>query len=333
MHPPDDRHTHGPGGHAHSHAPGSYGFAFALGTALNIGFVIVEAIFGFLSNSTALLADAGHNLSDVLGLLVAWAAATLSRKPPSTRYTYGLRSSSILAALFNAMFLLVAVGAIAWEAIQRFAAPVPVAGATVMVVAAIGIVINGATALLFASGRKGDLNIRGAYLHMMADAAVSAGVVIAGLLISADRLAVGRSRDQPGDLHGDPLEHLGPSENSVRMSLDAVPPGVEPAEVRAYLARLPGVARLHDLHIWPVSTTETALTCHLVMPGGHPGDMFLMRTAHERRSTGSRSGMPQCRSRSMKQPPALSRQKRRCERGRGRKSASSLINSVRSHEP
>ena len=183
MQRPDDRHTHGQGDHPHSHAPGSFGFAFALGTALNVGFVIVEAIFGFLSNSTALLADAGHNLSDVLGLLVAWTAATLSRRPPSARYTYGLRSSSILAALFNGMFLLVAVGAIAWEAIQRFSAPVPVAGATVMVVAAIGIVINGATALLFASGRKGDLNIRGAYLHMMADAAVSAGVVVAGLVV------------------------------------------------------------------------------------------------------------------------------------------------------
>ena len=281
MQRPDDRHTHGQGDHPHSHAPGSFGFAFALGTALNVGFVIVEAIFGFLSNSTALLADAGHNLSDVLGLLVAWTAATLSRRPPSARYTYGLRSSSILAALFNGMFLLVAVGAIAWEAIQRFSAPVPVAGATVMVVAAIGIVINGATALLFASGRKGDFNIRGAYLHMMADAAVSAGVVVAGLVVLLT-----------GWHWIDPVTSLaicmvifwstwGLLRDSVRMSLGAVPPAVEPADVRAYLAGLPGVARLHDLHIWPVSTTETALTCHLVMPAGHPGDTFLMSTAHE----------------------------------------------------
>ena len=267
--------------HPHEHAPKSFGFAFAFGTALNVAFVIVEAIFGFLGNSTALLADAGHNLSDICGLLVAWGASVLSRRTPTTRYTYGLGSSSILAALFNAMFLLTAVGAIAWEAAQRLAHPVPVAGTTVMIVAAVGIAINGATAWLFASGRKGDINIRGAFLHMAADAAVSAGVVVAGAII----LLTGWDWVDPAmsllicvvivwgtwSLLND----------SVRMSLAAVPPNVEPAEVRSYLGQLPGVAQLHDLHIWPMSTTETALTCHLVMPGGHPGDEFLMDAARE----------------------------------------------------
>ena len=190
-HDHDHDHEHGRDGHqeghghgsGHSHAPASFGRAFAIGIGLNVAFVLFEAAFGILGNSMALLADAGHNLSDVLGLVVAWVASVLARRPPSPRYTYGLRSSSILAALFNAVFLLVAVGAIAWEAIQRLSHPEPVAGTTVMVVAGIGIVINAATALLFASGRKGDLNIRGAYLHMAADAAVSAGVVIAGLVI------------------------------------------------------------------------------------------------------------------------------------------------------
>ena len=277
-------HLHG-AAHPHEHAPRSFGFAFAFafafGTALNVVFVIVEAIFGFLGNSTALLADAGHNLSDVCGLLVAWGASVLSRRTPTTRYTYGLGSSSILAALFNAMFLLTAVGAIAWEAAQRLAHPVPVAGTTVMIVAAVGIAINGATAWLFASGRKGDINIRGAFLHMAADAAVSAGVVVAGAII----LLTGWDWVDPAmsllicvvivwgtwSLLND----------SVRMSLAAVPPNVEPAEVRSYLGQLPGVAQLHDLHIWPMSTTETALTCHLVMPGGHPGDEFLMDAARE----------------------------------------------------
>jgi cobalt-zinc-cadmium efflux system protein len=172
-------HVHGAGGHGH--APASFGAAFAIGIALNTAFVVVEGIFGYASNSMALVADAGHNLSDVLGLLVAWVAAILSKRAPSARYTYGLRGSSILAALCNAVFLLVAVGAIGWEAVQRLLHPQPVAGVTVMVVAAAGILVNGITAYLFASGRKGDLNIRGAYLHMAADAGVSAGVVIAGL--------------------------------------------------------------------------------------------------------------------------------------------------------
>jgi len=273
-------HDHGPG-HAHSHVPKSFGAAFAWGTALNILFVIVEAIFGFLGNSTALLADAGHNLSDVLGLVIAWGAAALSQRAPTTRFTYGLRSTSILAALFNAMFLLVAVGAIVWEAVQRVAHPEPVAGKTVMIVAAIGIIINGLTAWLFASGRKDDLNIRGAFLHMAADAVVSAGVVVAGAAILMTNWA-----------WIDPAVSLvicaiimwstwGLLRDSLRMSLAAVPPGLQPATVRAYLEQRPGVARLHDLHIWPMSTTETALTCHLVMPNGHPGDAFLMEIARE----------------------------------------------------
>ena len=274
-----DHHPHGPD-QSHTHAPSSFGLAFALGAALNIAFVVVEAVFGILSNSTALLADAGHNLSDVIGLLVAWGASVLSQRPPTARYTYGLGSSSILAALFNAMFLLVAVGAIAWEAVQRFAHPAPVAGKTVMIVAAVGIVINGLTAWMFASGRKGDINIRGAFLHMAADAAVSAGVVMAGALILLT-----------GWQWVDPVVSLvicaiivwstwSLLRDSVRMSLAAVPQTIDAGGVSAYLRQLPGVIELHDLHIWPVSTTETALTCHLVMPDGHPGDQFLTDTAH-----------------------------------------------------
>lgn len=274
-------------GHDHSsdqtyaHAPKTFGAAFAIGVALNTIFVIVEAIFGVVGNSTALLADAGHNLSDVLGLLVAWGAAVLSQRAPTTRFTYGLRSTSILAALFNAIFLLTAVGAIAWEAVQRFAHPEPVAGKTVVIVATIGIVINGFTAWLFASGRKDDINIRGAFLHMTADAAVSAGVVVAGAIILLTSWT-----------WVDPAVSLlicaviiwstwSLLKDSVRMSLAAVPSGLSIAEVRGFLEALPGVKSLHDLHVWPMSTTETALTCHLVMPAGHPGGEFLMDTAYE----------------------------------------------------
>jgi cobalt-zinc-cadmium efflux system protein len=266
---------------AHVHAPASFGRAFAIGIALNITFVIVEAVFGVLGNSVALLADAGHNLSDVLGLVIAWAASILARRPPSPRFTYGLRSTSILAALFNAMFLLVAVGGIAWEALQRLSYPSPVEGLIVMIVAALGIVINGATAWLFASGRKGDINIRGAFLHMAADAAVSAGVVAAGAAILLT-----------GWLWLDPIVSLviaviivwgtwGLLRESVAMSLGAVPAAIDRAAVQAYLAGLPGVSNVHDLHIWSMSTTDTALTAHLVVPSGHPGDPFLMHAANE----------------------------------------------------
>ena len=268
-------------GATHAHGPASFGRAFALGIGLNTAFVAVEATFGIFGNSVALLADAGHNMSDVLGLVIAWVASILARRPPSARYTYGLRGSSILAALFNAVFLLVAVGAIAWEAVQRLMQPEPVAGLTVIIVAAVGIVINGVTALLFASGRKGDLNIRGAFLHMAADAAVSAGVVIAGLAIL-----------YTGWLWLDPLTSLvivavvvwgtwSLLRESVAMSLGAVPAGINRAVVQTYLASLPGVGEVHDLHIWPMSTTDNALTAHLVLPGGHPGDAFLMHTADE----------------------------------------------------
>jgi cobalt-zinc-cadmium efflux system protein len=263
------------------HVPDNFGKAFAIGIGLNITYVIVEAVFGFLSNSVALLADAGHNLGDVLGLLVAWIASVLVTRAPSARYTYGLRGSSILAALFNAVFLLITVGAISWEAILRLGNPEPVSGVTVMIVAAIGILINAITAALFASGRKSDLNIRGAFLHMAADALVSAGVVVAGLVIMLT-----------GWLWLDPVVSLainavivwgtwGLLRDSVGMSMAAVPPHIDPAEVRGLIERQPEVASLHDLHIWPMSTTEIALTCHLVMPGGHPGDAFIHRLSEQ----------------------------------------------------
>ncbi|WP_322515029.1 cation diffusion facilitator family transporter [Rhodopseudomonas palustris] len=277
----DHHHAHGHGPGAHSHAPKDFGRAFAIGIGLNIGFVIVEAVFGWLGNSMALLADAGHNLSDVLGLAVAWVAAELSKRPPSARFTYGLRGSSILAALFNAVFLLLAVGAIGWEAILRLFNPEPVAGVTMMIVAGVGIVINAATAWLFFAGRHSDLNIRGAYLHMVADAGVSAAVVIAGVVILFS-----------GWTWIDPAVSLvvvgvivwgtwGLLRDSTAMSLGAVPRGIDPAAVRAFLASRPGVTQLHDLHIWPMSTTEVALTCHLVIPSGPPGDAFLIEIAHE----------------------------------------------------
>jgi cobalt-zinc-cadmium efflux system protein len=281
---PHEHHYGHPHGHNGSgHLPGTRGRAFAVGIALNLAFVIVEAGFGIAAGSTALLADAGHNLSDVLGLAVAWIGAALSRRPPSPRYTYGLRGSSILAALFNAVFLLLALGAIAWEAVQRLIEPAPVAGMTVMVVAAIGIVINGFTAWLFAAGRRSDLNVRGAYWHMLTDAAVSAGVVVAGLLMWLT-----------GWMWIDPAVSLvvvavvvwgtwALLRDSLAMSLSAVPAGIDIDAVRATLAAAPGVARVHDLHVWPMSTTETALTAHLVMPGGHPGDAFLMRLADDLR--------------------------------------------------
>jgi cobalt-zinc-cadmium efflux system protein len=255
--------------------------AFVIGTTLNVGFVIVEAVFGFLTNSLALIADAGHNLSDVLGLLLAWGASWLVRRRPTPRYTYGLRRSSILAALLNASFLLVAMGAIATEAIQRFFNPTPVSGSTVIGVALVGIVINGVTALMFMSGRERDLNIKGAFLHMAADALVSLGVVLAGIAILTT-----------GWLWFDPIVSLiivvvivvgtwNLLRDSVNLALDAVPEAIEPNAVRTYLAELPGVVEVHDLHIWAMSTTETALTAHLIMPAGRPDDAFLSRISME----------------------------------------------------
>lgn len=269
-------HSHGHGhGHHHHHAPTSFGAAFGIGALLNIGFVAAEVVYGLLGHSVALLADAGHNLGDVLGLLVAWSATILSKRRPSARYTYGLGSSSVLAALFNAVVLLVITGGVATEAVTRLISPQATAGVTVMIVAAAGIVVNGITAALFASGRKGDVNVRGAFLHMLSDALVAAGVVVAGGLILLTHWN-----------WLDPVVSLAISaiivwgtwgllRESLDMALDAVPAGIEPREVRGYLERLPGVAALHDLHIWAMSTTETALTCHLVMPAGHPSDAFL----------------------------------------------------------
>lgn len=281
-HADHDRH----GGPGHHHAPADFGRAFLLATGLNLGFVAVQIVFGLAARSLALLADAGHNFGDVLSLLLAWWASRLAKVPPTARRTYGLRRSSILAALANAVLLLVAVGGITWEAVRRFADPAPVAGGTVVWVAAVGIAINTGTALLFLGGRKGDLNVKGAFLHLAADAAVSAGVVVAGVAILFT-----------GWHWLDPVTSLvinaaivwgtwGLLRDSLNLALDAVPAGINPAEVRAHLAALPGVAAVHDLHIWAVSTTETALTAHLVRPGGAAADdddALLARAAHELR--------------------------------------------------
>ncbi|WP_230532700.1 cation diffusion facilitator family transporter [Microvirga roseola] len=266
-------------GHHHARAPqAGHGRAFAIGIALNLAFVIIEAGYGIWADSMALLSDAGHNLSDVLGLAIAWGAAVLARRSPTERFTYGLRSSSILAALSNAVLLLVAVGVIIWESVQRLIEPEPVAALTVMIVAGIGIVINGFTAFLFMRGSHEDLNIRGAFLHMVADAAVSLGVVLAGLAIL-----------WTGATWIDPVLGLviavviiwgtwGLLRQSLTLSLHGVPSGISLPEVRQALEALPGVARIHHLHVWAMSTTETALTAHLVMPQGHPGDRFLAET-------------------------------------------------------
>jgi cobalt-zinc-cadmium efflux system protein len=260
----DHSHHHEHGAHGHSHAPANFGLAFAIGTALNLGYVGIQVGFGLFAHSLALLADAGHNLSDVIGLLLAWWASRLVKSLPTKTHTYGLGRSSILAALANAGFLLVAVGGISWEAVRRFADPAPVQGGVVMWVAGIGILVNAGTAFLFMSGRKEDLNIRGAFLHMASDAVVSLGVVIAGAAILFT-----------GWLWLDPGVSLivnavilwgtwGLLKDSVNLALDAVPEGVELEKVRRFLESLPGVSSVHDLHIWALSTTQTALTAHLV---------------------------------------------------------------------
>jgi cobalt-zinc-cadmium efflux system protein len=282
----DHHHHPGHAGHGathqhHGHGPGSYGRAFAIGIALNLLFVAVEWVFGVLSHSLALMADAAHNLGDVLGLLVAWGAMRLAQRLPTARFTYGLRGSSILAALTNAIVLLLITGGLAWEAVQRFANPQPVAGNMVIFVALAGVLVNGFTAWLFMSGSKHDLNMRGAYLHMAADAAVSLGVAVAGGVVLLT-----------GWLWLDPLVTLGLAlviiagtwgllRDSLRLAMQAVPQTIDAARVRSFLAGLPGVREVHDLHIWAMSTTENALTAHLVMPGGHPGDTFLQSTMHD----------------------------------------------------
>jgi cobalt-zinc-cadmium efflux system protein len=269
------------GGHGRSHGPPDFGRAFAFGIALNLLFVGIEAFYGWLSNSLSLLADAGHNLSDVLGLLLAWIATILARRVPTARRTYGLRRSSILASLGNALLLLAAVVGICWEAVLRLRHPEPIASGTVMLVAGVGILINGLTAWLFHSGSKSDLNVRGAFLHMAADAAVSAGVVLAALAMS-----------YTGWLWLDPLTSLaialvitigtwGLLRDSIDLSLDAVPRHIDPAAVEAYLASLPGVLAAHDLHIWAMSTTEVALTVHLVKPDAVVDDALLSQIGSE----------------------------------------------------
>ena len=274
-------HNHSHGGHGHDHGGGNYNRAFAISIALNTGFVIIEPVYGILANSLALLADAGHNLSDVLGLLLAWGATILARRRPTARRTYGLRRSSILAALLNAILLLVASGAIAWEAIQRFSEPSSESGGTIIGVAAVGSAINTGSALMFMADRHNDLNIRGAFLHLIADAAVSLGAVLAGIAIVAT-----------GWLWFDPIMSLiivvvivlgtwQLFQESLNLITDAVPASIEPLAVRTYLAGLPGVTGVHDLHIWAMSTTETALTAQLVMPTVYPGNAFLVQINRE----------------------------------------------------
>jgi cobalt-zinc-cadmium efflux system protein len=272
-------HVHAGDDRQHAPSPRNLGAVFALATLLNIAFVAAETLFGFLSHSMALLADAGHNFGDVLGLIAAWTATLLARHRPTARYTYGLRSSSILAALLNAIILLIAVGGIAVEATQRLLSPAPVAGMTMIAVAAVGVVINGASAILLHGGHHRDLNLRSAFVHMVGDVVVSLGVVASGTIILAT-----------GWLWLDPAISLVIAavivfatwrflRHALDMALHAVPPGIDAAAVRRHLVAVPGVAAVHDLHIWPMSTTTTALTCHLVMPGGHPGDAVLAEIA------------------------------------------------------
>lgn len=262
-------------GHDHSHTPATFNRAFAVGIALNAAFVAIEAFYGWKVDSLALLADAGHNLSDVIGLVLAWGGALAGRLRPDARHTYGWKRASILAAFINAMLLLVAMGSLAWEAVHRLQSPQPIEGVTIMVVAGIGIVVNSATALLFMRGRDDDLNIRGAFLHMAADALVSAGVVVAGglalwfgwtwldpvvsLLIAAI-IVIGT-----GSLF----------KRSLHLLFDGVPDSVDLRQVQALLEGLPGVDRVHDLHVWAMGTTEIAMTAHLVVPGGQADDAFL----------------------------------------------------------
>ncbi len=266
--------------HNHAHGPSHYGRTFAIGIALNLAYVVVEAGFGFWDNSLALLSDAGHNLSDVIGLLLAWGGFALAQIPPTPGRTYGWRGSTILAALFNALLLLAAVGGIVWEALRRLFETSATfqhlgPGTSMIVVAAVGVAINTATALLFMRDRHHDLNVRGAFLHMAADAGVSLGVVIAGLVIR-----------QTGWHWVDPATSLviaaiifmstwGLLKESMNLAMQAVPPGIDPDEVQNFLASVPGVTLVYDLHIWAMSTTETALTAHVVKPTVSDDDALL----------------------------------------------------------
>jgi cobalt-zinc-cadmium efflux system protein len=267
--------------HEHARDAAEYNWAFGLGMVLNVGFVVVEAVFGFLAGSLALLADAGHNAGDVLGLFLAWGANLLMQRPPTRQHTYGWRGSSIVAALLNALILLVAVGGIVREAVGRFANPEPVVSTTVIWVAAVGTVINLATALPFVSGRKRDLNVRGAFTHLSADAGVSAGVVVAGLIIRAT-----------GWLWLDPMVSLviagvifwgtwGVLRDAFHLAIGGAPRHIDMAAVRAYLAGLPGVEDVHDLHVWGLSTAEVALTAHLVKPDSRDDDVLVEQATDE----------------------------------------------------
>jgi cobalt-zinc-cadmium efflux system protein len=271
-------HDH-PHGHAHGPAPADFNRAFLIGIALNSGFVLIEAWYGWRINSLALLADAAHNLSDVAGLLLAWMAALATRLRPDARHTYGWRRASILAAFANAVLLLVAMGSLGWEALQRLGTPEPTEGWTIITVAAIGIAVNTATALLFLRGREHDLNVQGAFLHMAADALISLGVVVGGALYLWQ-----------GWAWLDPVISLaialiivigtwGLLRQSLHLLFDGVPEHIDLAAVQAWLAARPGVAQVDDLHVWAMSTTQVALTAHLLMPAGTPGDAFLRDTS------------------------------------------------------
>ncbi len=267
--------------HDHPHAPADFNSAFAVGIGLNIAFVAIEAFYGWKVNSLALLADAGHNLSDVIGLVLAWGGALAGKLRPDARHTYGWKRASILAAFINALLLLVAMGSLVWEAVHRLQSPEPIQGVTIMVVAGVGIVVNTVTALMFMRGRDSDLNIRGAFLHMAADAVVSAGVVVAGglaLWFGWDWL------DPVVSLLIAAVIVLGTwnlFKQSLHLLFDGVPDSVDLLAVQALLEELPGVARVHDLHVWAMGTTEIALTAHLVMPDGQADDAFLEQATHE----------------------------------------------------
>ncbi len=278
-HVDESHHVHG----HHHHGELNYNRAFAIGVTLNLAFVVVEIIFGLFANSLALLADAGHNFSDVLGLLLAWGASVLGNRLPSARRTYGFRRSSILAALLNALILLIAIGAIAWEAIGRLFHPDVVATGTVMIVAFIGIIINTATALLFLGGKEHDLNIRGAYLHMAADAAISLGVVLGAFMIAITSWGWIDPALSLGIAAAISIATWRLLRQSLDLSLDAVPEQIDLPAVRSFLGRLPGVVEIHDLHIWAISTTETALTVHIVKPEAIVDDDWLAEISDDLR--------------------------------------------------
>jgi cobalt-zinc-cadmium efflux system protein len=270
--------------HEHHQDTTDYSYAFKIGVALNIGFIIVEVVFGLVADSLALLSDAGHNLSDVLGLVLAWGASYLTQREATDRRTYGWRKSSVLAALFNAIILLVAIGGIGWEAIRRFNNPSHVAGTVIIWVAAIGVIVNGITALLFVSGRKRDLNIRGAFLHMAADAGVSAGVVLAGIGIV---ITGWQWLDSAVSLLIVVIIFIGTwglLKDSLNLALDAVPKHIDTEEVRNYLSGIPGVSEVHDLHIWGMSTTEVALTAHLMKQSTEDDDSLIAQMKKELQS-------------------------------------------------